>query len=286
MIRLFLSLILISFYTLSVKAESFPLEKYKEQIDNLETVKNLLEIYADKYGGIYPAEISVTLINELDSRNHEKISSMKNKYKNKSLKENIIFTDYYIYQQPIFRLNMNGTVPQFAGMVVYQPLEFKANEYNPDRIEYKRYMLFIADEEGSLIKNNSEVFSYEKKDYHPNLGKPINRNVTDDIITFRRVINNYLVASGVGFYPCSIEQLYKDATNKEYWRNIKNPFSGKSEKQDSIVDFTTYNQTKNKKSFAGYIIYAPEDCNTNDEGKSFCRKFKVFGVDKEGNLLN
>jgi hypothetical protein len=249
---------------------------------NMKIVQEIIEDYANKTDGIFPGEISYSFKTEKDEKRKKLISILINP----AFKDKNAFIDYYIYaiESPQLKYNF-GSGAVFAGMVVYQPLAPYINEYAPYRSEYSRYRLYGTDANGELIRENGKPFFIERINTHPKLGISSSRNVIDNMYDFLQLLRLYRDASGDGFYPTDIDSLYQQAVLKEFWKNLKNPFTKKIQKEDSIINYHSYQKIDNKNTLKGKVVYQPENCIKNEDDKTLCKQFKIYGLDENGEII-
>jgi hypothetical protein len=91
-----------------------------------------------------------------------------------------------------------------------------------------------------------------------------------------------------GNYTEKLEDLEKYAKNNGYWKNILNPFTGKSGlgKDGAFMDYKKYKNYKPHPSLKGLVLYESIDSKFDKEYKKlFCTKYKIYGTDDNGELL-
>ncbi|MFN4149809.1 MAG: ankyrin repeat domain-containing protein, partial [Candidatus Sericytochromatia bacterium] len=104
---------------------------------------------------------------------------------------------------------------------------------------------------------------------------------------FQTIIETYSVDFG-GIYPEKIEELQKEAKSKDYWKDIKNPFTQMIGvgKNGAIMDYKIYKNYKPHPSLKGLVLYEAIDSKFDKvEKKSFCTKYKIYATDENGDLL-
>jgi hypothetical protein len=202
-------------------------------------------------------------------------------------------------------VNVVATQGDYKG---YTPLIFACKNGNKDIVEllvskgadlkavilegdYKGYtpLMFAVqignkDIESLLIKlSSSDSISYleKKKDL-------LEYNIIKENMNVIQALSETYAVDWDDKYPEKIEELEKEAKSKDYWKDIKNPFTGMSGlgKDGAFMDYKKYKNYKPHPSLKGLVLYESVTPKFDKiENKSFCTKYKIYATDENGELL-
>lgn len=105
--------------------------------------------------------------------------------------------------------------------------------------------------------------------------------------TLKTMVETYCVDWG-GIYPTNLTELYKEADNKKYLKEFRNPYTSTSGlgKNLSMIDFKEYKNYKPHPSLKGLVLYDPQECSFNKQDKkNQCSAYKIYGTDRNGELI-
>ncbi|MFN8672197.1 MAG: hypothetical protein U0457_08990 [Candidatus Sericytochromatia bacterium] len=174
-------------------------------------------------------------------------------------------------------------------------LELQVNE----NYEIVKDVIFRTGD-GEILKTSISEYFYEidRKDFIDNINLAIKNNMH----TLQTAIETFGV-DNYSYYPKNLDDLFKEANevSTPYWKILTNPINKKIDKNNAFADYKEYKEAKDKKVFAGFILYEALDLVKSRKDESYvgvkpsedfykkypiiANKYKIFGVDSEGNLL-
>lgn len=132
------------------------------------------------------------------------------------------------------------------------------------------------------LKNKLLVYSNYLEDlkyaqYEVNLKEKLNW-LKSNAHSFSTIIETYSVDFN-GKYAENTKELEKAAKGvNSYWQEIVNPFNEKI--KYPVVDYNVYIKTKDKKIYAGYLVYQPIFIKTKKYTGFY--KYKLYALDEKG----
>ncbi|MFN8576504.1 MAG: hypothetical protein U0354_06580 [Candidatus Sericytochromatia bacterium] len=125
----------------------------------------------------------------------------------------------------------------------------------------------------------------------------INNNIKDNISSVKanmHRLQTMVETHGVEWkelYPNNIEDLKIEAEKITkfggYWKEFKNPFTGKIGINGSLIDYEFYKSYKgNISDLNGMVLYKSFECEkTNLADRKLCRIYKIWGTDEKGQII-
>lgn len=108
--------------------------------------------------------------------------------------------------------------------------------------------------------------------------------VIGNMTTFQAVVETF-ANSFDGHYPKDLNALYTDASRKNYWKEIRNPYTNQLNIHSICLDYQAYKKMKNKDKLKGIILYEPAGEAIRVKNMTGFLSYKIYGTDEKGQLI-
>lgn len=177
---------------------------------------------------------------------------------------------------------------QFENKDIYEKIELKDKSFllKGNGALNNHYLTIIranfGDNEEAIFKDiqisdeNRKVLSIDKLVKLTNNDKnalmKINLTNLEDILQIYGLYNH--------FYPENIDKLIINAGKYSHIKYFKD-YLNENDLKNTSIDYSTFSKTVDKSIYKDFIVYSFDNCE-KDKG---CKKYNLFGTDKDGNLI-